>query len=102
MILRMLPEAEAEQAHAARSLERARTGHGLLFYDAYDTVMERAMQSPRMYAVAEDAPTGFEVREIYLAQFKYRIFYVLQDVELVVVAVAYAGRRPGYWHSRLP
>lgn len=36
-----------------------------------------------------------------LRQFPYSIFYLVEQNEVVVIAVAHHKRRPGYWLSRL-
>jgi mRNA-degrading endonuclease RelE of RelBE toxin-antitoxin system len=41
------------------------------------------------------------VRKARLRTFKYNVIYVIDDTEVVIVAVAHYRRRPGYWHSRL-
>ena len=100
-MLRTHPSARAELRGAADEFAKARTGYGLLFTAAVKAAYERLERMPRMYAIAEDAPEDVEVREVFLARFKYRVLYLVRPDELLIVAVAYAGRRPGYWHDRL-
>ena len=46
-----------------------------------------------------DAP--FVVRWYLLDTFSYRIFALVEEDELVVVAVAHHGQEEGYWLERL-
>jgi plasmid stabilization system protein ParE len=90
---------EADDAidwYAARS---PRTG--LRLADALDRAVDDIVASPRLYPPADDAPPGDEVRNLLLTRFPYRVVYLLQDDQTVIVAVAHTSRRPGYWHQRL-
>jgi toxin ParE1/3/4 len=84
---------EADDAidwYAARS---PRTGVRLA--DALDRAVDDIAASPRSH------PPGDEVRNLLLTRFPYRVVYLLQDDQTVIVAVAHTSRRPGYWHQRL-
>lgn len=41
-------------------------------------------------------------RRAILDSFPYMVVYLALDAKVVVVAVAHAHRRPGYWRRRLP
>jgi plasmid stabilization system protein ParE len=56
---------------------------------------------PLRYALADDAPVGFEVRERVVRRFPFRILYLTDSAGVLMLAVAHHHRRPGYWHERL-
>jgi plasmid stabilization system protein ParE len=90
---------EADDAidwYAARS---PRTG--VRFTDAIDRAVDDIAANPRMYPLADDAPPGDEVRNLIMSRFPYRVVYLLNGTQVVIVAVAHTSRPPGYWHSRL-
>ena len=41
------------------------------------------------------------VRKFRLRTFRYNVIYVIDELEIIVVAAEHHRRRPGYWHSRL-
>ena len=41
------------------------------------------------------------VRSRRVAGFPYRLVYLVQATELVVIALAHQKRKPGYWRDRL-
>ena len=47
------------------------------------------------------APHYNEARRKLLSRFPYAIVYLIEDHDLVVVAVAHQRRRPFYWSDRL-
>jgi plasmid stabilization system protein ParE len=44
---------------------------------------------------------GESVRRFIIARFPYSIPYVVRSDRVIVLAVAHAKRRPGYWRRRL-
>ena len=59
-----------------------------------------------MLAVSEYPELGpayqHGTRRLSLAPFPYYLIYAITYDEVVVLAVAHAKRRPGYWSSRAP
>jgi plasmid stabilization system protein ParE len=95
------PDARAEADDAAdryaqRSVTRAVAFHAALV----DSVFAIRTQ-PRLYAPADDAPPGVEVRNYVLLGFPYRVVYTIDNADIGIVAAAHVRRRPGYWHRRL-
>jgi hypothetical protein len=43
----------------------------------------------------------YGVRAKALRRFPYSLMYVIDDRELLIVAIAHQSRRPGYWADRL-
>lgn len=65
------------------------------FTDAVDAALERIVASPTVYA----SPDGIH-RECPLKKFPFRVVYRLTGDRILVVAIAHAKRRPGYWQNR--
>lgn len=42
------------------------------------------------------------IRKYVLRKFRYALIYALENDGLVILAVAHASRRPGYWVDRVP
>ncbi len=99
--VRIKDEAADDAITAAARLEHARAGLGTAFDAEFRRVIPLIGAHPWMYPHALDAPTGVEVREVFLARFNYRVIYALLPAEAVVVAVFHAARRPGAWRPRL-
>ena len=97
LLLRVLPEAEAELEAAARWYESKRAGLGAALLANVDEALAAVLDAPR------GAPLwrkGRPYRKFVLRRFPYVIFFVVQEHTVAVVAVAHAKRRPGYWKGR--
>jgi plasmid stabilization system protein ParE len=83
------------------------------FDSSFDWYAERSSQVAVRFAAAIDAalariaanPVQFAScdgvhRQCPVKRFPYRVVYRLIDHQILVVAIAHAKRRPGYWHSR--
>jgi len=83
------------------------------FDDSFDWYLERSAQAADRFANAVDAalirvassPTRFASRdgvhlECPVKKFPFRIVYRLIEDRVLVVAIAHAKRRPGYWKTR--
>jgi hypothetical protein len=62
-------------------------------YDAFELILER----PNAWQRWPGLPS---VRVFPLDRFPYLIPFVARELEVVVLAVAHAKRRPGYWRAR--
>jgi plasmid stabilization system protein ParE len=58
-------------------------------------------QAPQSWPFAPQVPKRLGVRRLVLQDFPYSMVYLELDTEIMIVAVAHAKRRPGYWRSRL-
>ena len=95
------PEAEDEARAAGCSYERQRAGLGAAFLAELDVLLGRLASLPSL-GIAEPGRAGdLGARSIALRRFPFRIVYVSTTTHIVVVAVAHASRRPGYWFCRL-
>jgi plasmid stabilization system protein ParE len=99
--LRFLPEATAEAREAARWYEERREGLGSEFIVALMERARRAEMMPGAGRLARGAPERFQLRWYVLERFPYSLLVGTGGEERVVVAVAHARRRPGYWRHRL-
>ena len=89
--------AERELIAAAAWYERQQEGLGREFLEELGRAFERIKESPLTYPPwQEDAP----YRKFLLQRFPYAVFYVENDSQVSVVAVAHGRRKPGYWVHR--
>jgi len=99
--LEIHPEALAElEADALWYEERdPELGYGLV--DEVSRAALDAAEAPRMWQLFPGVPPELEVRRRVLRRFPYVLAFKVYGDELVVIAVAHARRRPGYWLHRL-
>ena len=64
---------------------------------ALDAITKRPLTWPLWPGIGEAAG----VRRFLLARFPFAVGYIVEEDELVVLAVAHLRRRPGYWLERL-
>ncbi|MGA2035579.1 MAG: type II toxin-antitoxin system RelE/ParE family toxin [Thermoguttaceae bacterium] len=76
--------------YAARSPVAA-----LRFARAVDLALTDIAGNPEQFAVVDDVH-----RQCPLKRFPFRIVYRVANERIVVVALAHASRRPGYWKDR--
>jgi plasmid stabilization system protein ParE len=92
------PEAKEEFAEAALWYERQRRGLGAEFRAAVRKGARDIGDNPEAWLPWPDLPG---VRSIPLRRFPYVLPYACENERAVVLAVAHAKRRPGYWRRRL-
>ena len=98
MQFRFHPKALAEyEAAAVWYGERSHEG-ALGFVALVDDAIFGIRELPRAWPTW---PGHADVRRRVLRRFPYSIVYVVEQSEIVIVAVAHHKRRPGYWLSRL-
>src|SRR5262245_25469397 len=77
--------------------ERRREGLGEAFTDEVDRAIARIAKSPIRWPVC-----FVKFRRVRLRRFPYLLYYYVVDDSLaLVLAVAHARRRPGYWRRHL-
>jgi plasmid stabilization system protein ParE len=80
---------------AALWYEERRSGLGLEFVAAVDRVMGALTESPLRF------PTWTGVwRRAVVRRFPFVVFFEVEADRVVVLAVAHARRKPGYWIAR--
>src|SRR5947209_20454671 len=78
--------------------ERRREGLGEAFTGEVDRAIARIAKSPTRWPVA-----FVRFRRVRLRRFPYLLYYYVVDDSLaLVLAVAHARPRPGYWTRRVP
>jgi plasmid stabilization system protein ParE len=98
---RIEPEAHAELGHAAATLEADREGAARDFLDDYWKTLELARTTPGYGTLVAVGDEPLVIRWYLLDTFSYRIFALVEDDELVVLAVAHHGQEEDYWLERL-
>ena len=94
-------EAREELGAAADWYEARRPGLGLDFVAevarGVASIRENPEAGPRWQGIESRVP----VREFVLQQFPFVLPHLVHEETIVVLAVAHARRRPGYWRARL-
>ena len=65
------------------------------FQTAVETVLREIVENPERWAYCDERH-----RYRQLKRYPYLIVYRFEDNRVIVVAVAHAKRRPGYWSGR--
>jgi plasmid stabilization system protein ParE len=95
--LRIAPEAEEELAAAAEWYEARRDGLGVELVASVDRAFEEILAAPLSHATWR---TDRPFRKNVVRRFPYVVFFTVDEDAVVVVAVAHARRKPGYWVGR--
>ena len=96
ILVRFLPEAEAELLHEVKYYSTASSGVGIRFQAAVEASLERAAHQP-----FGGAPSPHGTRSVLVKSFPFSVVYRGNPGEILVVAIAPHRRRPGYWLERL-
>ncbi len=100
-MLTYYPAANEELEHAIRDYEAVDPELADALIDAILAAESEIEEAPFRFALSEDAPIGFSVHDRSLQKFKFRLIYVVEGDEILVLAFAHLHRQPGYWHERL-
>lgn len=95
--LRVHADAAQELAEAVQWYEARCQGLGREFFDAVVESVESLHRTPE---IGTPLSVDRRTRRLVLPRFPYNVVYRLSPAEIVVVAVAHARRRPGYWKHR--
>lgn len=76
-------------------------GLGSRFEASVDSVIDGVLESPESGAVWPGWDSLPVVRSRRVPDFPYRLVYLIQPDELLVVAIAHEKRKPGYWRDRV-
>ncbi len=92
------PEALSEVEQARDWYDDKRPGLGAEFVDQVERAVKAIERAPLSFARVRGRSGA---RRALLARFPYLVvFAVLDDGQVLVVALAHARRRPGYWLRR--
>ena len=94
------PEAELELQAAAQWYEQRVAGLGERFLSEAIDAFIAIERHPNRFARTRYR-TARQVRQRSLDHFPYLVVYEVREAEGLVVAVAHAAQRPGYWRDRL-
>ena len=94
--VRVHPEASAELAAAIDWYGSGAPALGVDLRADVAKAIERLASAPRAWP-----RVSARLRRILLDRFPYGISYAERDDHILVVAVAHASRRPGYWRKRV-
>jgi hypothetical protein len=95
--LQLLRQAEAELNKAADEYDEAKPGTGLgdRFVSEVNRAIESILGAPRRWPLIDARH-----HRVLVHRFPFSIVYRFNDTDIVMVAIAYHGRRPGYWSRR--
>jgi plasmid stabilization system protein ParE len=96
--LTVRPEAEADIREAIQWYEEKQFGLGWQFVQEAGKAIGRALANPRAYRLMRRQP---QVRRILTHRFPYRVFYLVREDALVVLAVIHGKRRETSWVERI-
>ena len=94
------PEAHDELLDAARWYEDKHPGLGGDLMDAVSAAIGFVLGWPDAAPLDHQALSGAVVRAKSVMGFPYRVVYVVDRGEVVVLAYTHLRRRPGYWTDR--
>jgi len=93
------PSALAEIERARDWYEQKREGLGVDHVDEVERVLALIETAPRSFARARESRLA---RRALLGRFPYSlVFALLDDGDVLIVALAHAKRRTGYWRRRV-
>ena len=96
MRIKFHPHARAE-LRAARNWYHERSPlSAFAFAQTVQNFISRIKDAPNIFPVSDHG-----TRKFVLQLFPFNIFYLTREAEVVIVAVEYQKRRPGYWSSRV-
>lgn len=94
--IRFLPPAEIELREAAGYYEQQRSGVGRRLLESVEALVARLTKFPALGHKLKG-----EFRVLPIPGFPHALVYQERVDELLIVALAHAKRRPGYWRGRI-
>lgn len=89
-------DARAEFLAAVEYYEECQTGLGRRFREAVEAEVDAIAAMPFRFRVLH-AP----FRRCLVPKFPYAVIFSIEPDFILIIAVAHAKRKPGYWHDRL-
>jgi plasmid stabilization system protein ParE len=89
------PEAEAELVEAFNWYEQQVAGLGSRFMPAVDSAINSIHRDPLQYPIIYKT-----VRRALTRRFPYQVFFAVDNLRIVVIAVFHGMRNPSIWQSR--
>lgn len=97
---RIRPLAEDEITESVGFYERRRVGLGWDFFAAVREAIARAADTPESCARLR-SPPDMTIRFVPVRGFPFKVVFLHEPEQVVVLAVAHDRRRPGYWRDRI-
>lgn len=95
------PDARRELDEAVDGYEEAAVGLGGDLLDEVEAAVRDACRHPARWPLFPHVGPTWAVRRRVLRRFPYSVAWIVEPTEIVIVAVAHARRRPGYWLDRV-
>jgi toxin ParE1/3/4 len=92
--------AVADLSAAGDWYESQRPGLGLDLAGEVERALDVIGENPATWPQWPGAPQDLRIRRFLLPRFPFALAYLMEDERVVVLAVAHAKRRPGYWLGR--
>jgi toxin ParE1/3/4 len=89
------PDAERDLAEAYSWYEAQVPGLGSDFLLSIDAALSSIQRTPEMYPIVYK-----NVRRALVRRFPYGMFYVVEEVRIVVLGILHARRDPKTWQDR--
>ncbi|MBF0461490.1 MAG: type II toxin-antitoxin system RelE/ParE family toxin [Magnetococcales bacterium] len=96
MMIRFLEAAQLELDEAVVFHETQAQGLGHAFLAEVLAALDRVCRHPDAWH-----PISTHTRRCRLRRFPYGVIYLVDQSDILVVAVAHLHRRPNYWHERV-
>ena len=94
--VRIRSEAQAEIEEAFEGYRKESRELAVRFLDEIGTSLDLIRLHPSLYPISTK-----NTRRRILRSFPYSVIYQEKDDVILIIAVAHAKRRPGYWKKRL-
>jgi plasmid stabilization system protein ParE len=90
------PRAEAEADEAAAWYEAEQPGLGIEFLLELDAAIERAAETPLVYA-----PVFMDARRVLTRRFPFAVYFIYEHEVVEVFAILHQRRATSLWQSRV-
>jgi toxin ParE1/3/4 len=86
-----------QDLHDAATFYRERGGEPLprLLFEEFERAVEVLMRNPDT-----GAPTFAQARKYIMKRFPFSVCYIVNEDELLIIAVTHHRRRPNFWKNR--
>ena len=95
-ILTVRPEAEQDMLAIFSHYEDIRVGLGYDFILCAEQAISRVETNPLQYRVVHK-----KLRKVAVQRFPYRVFYLVQENNIIVTAVFHVRKSPEEWDTRI-
>lgn len=96
MIIRFIPEADAELAEARQWYAQQQPDLDLEFMDEIDDALSRVVRNPQLYPIVYST-----LRRAVVRRFPFAMFYEVTADTIQIIAVFHSRRDPETWKSRV-